>query len=152
MTTDFDITRRGLLVWAGAMAAGLSASGCQTSGPPAPASDEAAALLADLERRSFDYFWDTTNPANGLVPDRWPTPSFASIAGLVRDRTRSPLVDVRRLIEWQIFNVVTGNADGHAKNLSLLYDEAGPARLAPFYDLLSKRDALHDRPPTVAST
>jgi len=82
MTPDFDITRRGLLVWAGALAAGLAGSGCQTSGPPAPASDEAAALLADLERRSFDYFWDTTNAANGLVPDRWPTPSFASVAAV----------------------------------------------------------------------
>ncbi|WP_069383878.1 HipA domain-containing protein [Halomonas caseinilytica] len=29
-----------------------------------------------------------------------------------------------------------GNNDSHAKNLSLLYTEAGP-RLAPFYDLMS---------------
>jgi len=82
MTPDFDISRRSLLVWAGAVAAGLSGSACQTSSLPPPASDEAAALLADLERRSFDYFWDTANPVNGLVPDRWPTPSFASIAAV----------------------------------------------------------------------
>jgi len=82
MTPDFDITRRSLLVWAGAVAAGTSGSACQTSSLPPPASDEAAALLADLERRSFDYFWDTANPVNGLVPDRWPTPSFASIAAV----------------------------------------------------------------------
>ena len=82
MTPDLDITRRSLLVWAGAVAAGTSGSACQTSSLPPPASDEAAALLADLERRSFDYFWDTANPVNGLVPDRWPTPSFASIAAV----------------------------------------------------------------------
>jgi hypothetical protein len=39
-------------------------------------------LFADLERRTFDYFWDTTNPGNGLVPDRWPSESFASIAAV----------------------------------------------------------------------
>ncbi len=39
-------------------------------------------LFADLERRTFDYFWETTNPANGLVPDRWPRESFASIAAV----------------------------------------------------------------------
>ncbi|HZF79064.1 MAG TPA: glucoamylase family protein [Rubrivivax sp.] len=47
-----------------------------------PTAVEAATLLMDLERRSFDYFWQTTNPRNGLVPDRWPTPSFASVAAV----------------------------------------------------------------------
>jgi hypothetical protein len=36
----------------------------------------------DLQRRSFDFFWETTNTANGLVHDRWPTPSFSSIAAV----------------------------------------------------------------------
>src|SRR6478672_8684037 len=40
------------------------------------------AMLDDLERRTFDFFWQTTNPQNGLVPDRWPTPSFSSIAAV----------------------------------------------------------------------
>ena len=37
-------------------------------------------LFADIERRTFRYFRDTTNPANGLAPDRWPSAPFASIA------------------------------------------------------------------------
>jgi hypothetical protein len=37
-------------------------------------------IVEDLQRRTFDYFWERTNPKNGLVPDRWPTPSFSSIA------------------------------------------------------------------------
>jgi hypothetical protein len=41
-----------------------------------------AALLDDLSERSFRFFWDTANPANGLVPDRYPTPSFSSIAAV----------------------------------------------------------------------
>ena len=39
-------------------------------------------LVVDLEHRTFDYFWKLGNPANGLVPDRWPTPSFSSIAAV----------------------------------------------------------------------
>ena len=46
---------------------------------PAPA---LPALLDDVQKRSFDFFWDTTNPANGLAPDRWPNPPFASIAAV----------------------------------------------------------------------
>lgn len=43
-------------------------------------SDEA--LIEDLARRTFDFFWETANPENGLVPDRWPTPSFSSVAAV----------------------------------------------------------------------
>jgi hypothetical protein len=45
-----------------------------------PSADDA--LLDDLEHRTFDYFWKTANPDNGLVPDRHPTPSFSSIAAV----------------------------------------------------------------------
>jgi hypothetical protein len=38
--------------------------------------------IADLSRRTFDWFWDLADPKTGLVPDRWPTPSFASIAAV----------------------------------------------------------------------
>ncbi|RZL37293.1 MAG: Tat pathway signal protein [Rubrivivax sp.] len=46
------------------------------------ASPAAEAFLADLERRTFDFFWDTTDAKTGLAPDRWPRPSFASIAAV----------------------------------------------------------------------
>ena len=41
-----------------------------------------AALLDDLSESTFRFFWETANPANGLVPDRYPTPSFSSIAAV----------------------------------------------------------------------
>jgi hypothetical protein len=40
------------------------------------------AFYEDIERRTFRWFWDTVNRKNGLVPDRWPTPSFCSIAAV----------------------------------------------------------------------
>lgn len=57
-------------------------------------------------------------------------------ANLLRRASASPQNDCERLVRWQAFNVLCGNADGHAKNLALLYAADGGARLAPFYDLV----------------
>jgi hypothetical protein len=48
-------------------------------------------FLTDLEGRTFRYFWETANPANGLIPDRYPTPSFASIAAVGFGLTAYPI-------------------------------------------------------------
>ena len=73
---SLTLTRRRLL-----LAAAAALAGCATPGlAPTPLGDHA--LLDDLARRSFDYFWDQAHPQTGLVPDRWPTPSFASIAAV----------------------------------------------------------------------
>ena len=40
------------------------------------------AFYDEIEERTFRWFWDTVNRKNGLVPDRWPTPSFSSIASV----------------------------------------------------------------------
>jgi hypothetical protein len=48
--------------------------------PVAVVSD--AALLDDVELRSFHYFWDLADPHTLLIPDRAPTPSFSSIAAV----------------------------------------------------------------------
>jgi len=39
-------------------------------------------FLDTLELRTFRWFWETTNPSNGLTPDRWPTRSFSSVASV----------------------------------------------------------------------
>ncbi len=57
----------------------------------APAGRVLPAPFDDIERRTFNYFWERTNKANGLVPDRWPTPSFASIAAVGFGLTAWPL-------------------------------------------------------------
>lgn len=52
-------------------------------GRSACAADAAASgRLASLERPMFDYFWDNADPRTGLIPDRVPSSSYASIAGL----------------------------------------------------------------------
>lgn len=66
-------------------------------------------------------------------------PSFSSCYRLVSARSSSPAEDMLNLLHWQIFNVLAGNSDGHAKNLSWLYLPGGELRLAPFYDLICTR-------------
>ena len=39
-------------------------------------------LFEDIEKRTFNFFWETTEGATGLVPDRWPAAPFASIAAV----------------------------------------------------------------------
>lgn len=63
-------------------------------------------------------------------------PTFKDCFALLRRVAARPAVDVLKLLDAVIFNVIAGNADAHGKNLSILYDAEGP-RLAPLYDLLA---------------
>ena len=58
---------------------------------PAPAVPPLA--LDDVEHRTFEYFWQTANPQNGLVPDHWPLGNepFASIAAVGFALTAYPI-------------------------------------------------------------
>ena len=58
--------------------AALGLAGC-AGGPGSPWSGVPAldADIEELQERTFRWFVDTTNRANGLTPDRWPRKSFA---------------------------------------------------------------------------
>jgi len=66
-------------------------------------------------------------------------PGFADCYRLVQAVSSEPAIDAQHLLRWQVFNVLAGNSDGHAKNLALLYSPEGGIRLAPFYDLVCTR-------------
>ncbi len=89
------LDRRTLL--SGLAVTGLAATlpGCQTvgeslgaikrvvsGGGEVPKGPDVDAFLDDVQRRTFNYFWETTELNRGLAPDRFPTPSFASIAAM----------------------------------------------------------------------
>jgi serine/threonine-protein kinase HipA len=64
-------------------------------------------------------------------------PIFRDCFDLLRRAASRPAIEVLKLIDAAIFNLIIGNADAHAKNYSLLYRENGAIELAPLYDLLS---------------
>lgn len=77
--------------------------------------------------------------ALGLPPSRkYQDEGGPSLADCIRILTQTaidPAKDTHALIRWIAFCALLGNADGHAKNLSLLRVERG-WQLAPFYDLV----------------
>ena len=62
-------------------------------------------------------------------------PVFRDLFTLLRRVATRPAIEVLKLFDAAIFNLIIGNADAHGKNYSLLYD--GSTELAPLYDLLS---------------
>lgn len=74
---DAGTTRRH---WLGVLASAMLPMGARRARASEPLS--ADLLLEDLEKRSFRFFWDTTDPRTGLAVDRWPTKSFSSIAAV----------------------------------------------------------------------
>lgn len=65
-------------------------------------------------------------------------PSFAAVYGIVQSHSIRVPKDPLALLTWLVFSLLAGNADGHAKNVSLVYERGG-LRLAPFYDLVCTR-------------
>ncbi|WP_271299087.1 glucoamylase family protein [Sphingomonas sp. CV7422] len=86
--TFAPIDRRALL----ARAPLATAAAClPAAAGAAPARVVLPGWFDDLEERTFRFFWDLANRDNGLVPDRWPTPSFASIAAVGFALTAYPI-------------------------------------------------------------
>lgn len=82
--------RRDFIKLAALALAGLG--GCapaDLAATPDPAATDA--FLDDLQRRTFRFFWETTNAENGLAHDRFPTRSFASMAAVGFALTAYPI-------------------------------------------------------------
>jgi serine/threonine-protein kinase HipA len=80
--------------------------------------------------------------ALGLTPDfkyqhpGWELPSFEALAELLNRHGVQPGADRLAVADAAVFNYLVGNAEAHAKNISLLHETTG-IRLAPLYDVVS---------------
>jgi HipA-like C-terminal domain len=57
-------------------------------------------------------------------------PTFKDCFGPLRSVAARPAVDVLKLLDAVIFNVIAGNADVHGKNFSILHDGEGVLAVA----------------------
>jgi serine/threonine-protein kinase HipA len=79
--------------------------------------------------------------ALGLTPDfkyqreGWKLPSYAALAGLLDEHSSSPGLDRLAGARAAVFHFLIGNADAHAKNISLIHAEDG-VHMAPLYDVV----------------
>ena len=62
-------------------------------------------------------------------------PGLREVGAAVRKYSSAPAADLLLLLRWGLFQAISANADGHGKNLSMVYTRSG-FRLAPFYDLV----------------
>lgn len=80
--------------------------------------------------------------ALGLTPDfkyqkqGWRVPSYRALADLLNEHSQAPGADRLGGALAVVFHYLIGNADAHAKNISLLHTREG-VRLAPLYDVVS---------------
>lgn len=80
--------------------------------------------------------------ALGITPDfkyqlpDWRLPSYKALGDLLAQHSVRPGADRLAAAEAAVFHFLVGNADAHAKNISLLHDAKG-VRLAPLYDIVS---------------
>jgi len=97
--------------------------------------------LFELDRLHQEDFCQ----AQGIVPEtkyqKEGGPSLKQCFALLREVSSAPVLDLPKLLDAVIYNLLVGNNDAHGKNFSLLYHGAGTAdqtiRLAPLYDIVS---------------
>jgi serine/threonine-protein kinase HipA len=65
--------------------------------------------------------------------------SHEQVAKLIMKYSANPMLDVSNFYEYVIFSFLTGNADMHLKNFSLLESEPDTYVLSPAYDLLNTK-------------
>jgi serine/threonine-protein kinase HipA len=78
--------------------------------------------------------------------------SMEQVGKALRRFSSSPGLDAVRLFEYTIFSFLTGNADMHLKNFSLLTSPNGETNLAPAYDLVATRLVVPEDPEEMALT
>ncbi|MFA7487200.1 MAG: type II toxin-antitoxin system HipA family toxin [Lysobacteraceae bacterium] len=104
-----------------------------------------------LHRLHQEDFCQALGYPDGLKYEAGGGPGLAACSALVRRLALGPAA-VQGLLDWVVFNVLIGNADAHAKNLSMLCDRDGRRWLAPLYDLVPTvylPESLVDRTPAM---
>ena len=64
-------------------------------------------------------------------------PGLEDCINILRKHSCNTTHDIEQFLKWISFNVLVGNSDAHAKNISMIWDVNTGIKLAPFYDLLS---------------
>jgi serine/threonine-protein kinase HipA len=91
----------------------------------------------DRKRNGMRHMEDMCQLTERLTEDKYKG-SHEQVAKAVLKYSATPVLDVTNFYEYVIFSFLTGNADMHLKNFSLLEtDEKGKYTLAPAYDMLN---------------
>lgn len=67
-------------------------------------------------------------------------PQLSQCCEVIQQHCSLPALELDKFLGWMIFNLLAGNCDAHAKNISLLFQLGAGITLAPFYDLVCTRN------------
>jgi serine/threonine-protein kinase HipA len=90
----------------------------------------------DRHRKGKYHMEDMCQLTERLTDDKY-RGSHEQVAKTLAKYSSNPLLDLTNFYELVVFCFLTGNADMHLKNFSLLENEKGEYNLAPAYDLVA---------------
>ena len=107
----------------------------------------------DRGKNSKIHMEDMCQLTERLTEDKYKG-SMEQIGKIIRRCSAAPGLDLVSFFEIALFSFITGNADMHLKNFSLIYTDHKKATLAPAYDLLATRLLIpeNDDPEEIALT
>lgn len=99
----------------------------------------------DRDKKGFKlHMEDMCQLTERLTEDKYKG-SMEQIAKAILKFASNPVLDVIRFFEVTLFSFITGNADMHLKNFSLIHDKHTLIHLSPAYDMLSTRMLISEK-------
>lgn len=98
----------------------------------------------DRDKKGKLHMEDFCQLSERLTEDKYKA-SMEQVGKLIHQYSSNPLLDVLTFFEVTLFSFLTGNADMHLKNFSLLDYRTGMTGLSPAYDLLSTRLVIPEK-------
>jgi serine/threonine-protein kinase HipA len=92
----------------------------------------------DRSRKKKIATEDLCQLSHKLTEDKYKS-SYEKVGKVIYRYTTTPGEEILKFFELLLFCFITGNADMHLKNFSLMTEEASNITLSPCYDLLSTR-------------
>ncbi len=90
------------------------------------------------DKNSRIHMEDMCQLTERLTEDKYKG-SMENIGRILLKYSSNPMFDIVQFYEIAVFSFLTGNADMHLKNFSLIYNTNGMTGLSPAYDLLATR-------------
>ena len=98
----------------------------------------------DRDKKGKLHMEDFCQLSERLTEDKYKA-SMEQVGKLILKYSSNPLLDALTFFEVTVFSFLTGNADMHLKNFSLLDYRYGMTGLSPAYDLLSTRLVIPEK-------
>ena len=96
----------------------------------------------DRDEKGHKYYMEDMCQLTEKMTEHKYKGSYEQIQKVIKEHSQKPNLDTISFCEQLIFCFLTGNADMHLKNFSLIKDKSSEYRLSPAYDMLATKIVL----------